>query len=105
MEIFKPKESDPTIFIEMEFDVDGIYHLWMSISDYNARRVLSGEDPMPMNHPLIRIQGTITGMIDELIAGGIRGGYYVAPLMEIKKTISQAADDFAEGNGGAGISE
>ena len=97
-EVYGPKE-EPTITIEMVFDVDGIFHLWASIANYNAYRYTDQDPevmPLDMSHPLMRISATITDMLDPLIAKGMKEGNYIAPLIQIKQLMADAI----EGNGG-----
>jgi hypothetical protein len=100
MDVFTDKEEDPKIFLDMKFSVDGIFHLWMGIANYQSYRVNDPDpeiEPMMSNHPLIRIQHTIHGMLDGLIAEGMRGGFYIAPLIEIKRILAQPATENGDG--------
>jgi len=98
-EVYTNRE-EPTIEIKMNYDVEGLFHLWMGIANYQSYRVNDPDpdiEPMPGNHPLIRIQHTIHSMLDVLIAEGVREGNYIAPLLELKRILAQPATE--NGNG------
>ena len=100
VDIFTDREEDPKIFLDMRFSVDGIFHLWMGIANYQSYRMQDPDpeiEPMPLGHPLVRIQHTVQGMLDELIAEGMKNGLYIAPLIEIKKILTEAAESNGDG--------
>ncbi len=92
---FQEKQPDPMIVLKLEFDAEGFRHLWISIANYQAYRD-NDPDPeievLPPNHPLMRIQHTINGMLDQLISDGMKGGFYIAPLLEIKQILTEIAE-------------
>jgi hypothetical protein len=100
IDVYTNKDPDPKIVIAMEYNTVQIFHLWMSIANYQAYRAADPDpeiEPMETNHPLIRIQHTIQGMLDQLIAQGMQGGFYIAPLVEIKKILTEASESNGDG--------
>lgn len=90
-EIFADKPAD-TLELKFDWTTEDIKHFWFAIADYNGRRVMDGDDPLEMGHPLMRAQYRITASLDELISSGLREGKSVADLLEIKYAINEGEE-------------